>query len=174
MNPTEPEPMTNGRRQDVLPTCAPSLGWYFYFSFLTFINSFVWQAERSDISAKPNAFKLLYAFEAHRHNWRRAASYIYRYSVRLRAEAAVKDHQLRSFTLQERLNGLATAINALQLVNPLCAWIEAPVDDNSPDRETYPNKKARITMQEQCTQNIQNLSYKHRSPNILKSLIIVI
>ncbi|XP_057768055.1 nuclear pore complex protein NUP160 [Salvia miltiorrhiza] len=108
-----------------------------------------WKAERSDISAKPNPFKLLYAFEVHRHNWRRAASYIYRYSVRLRAEAAVKDHQLRSFTLQERLNGLAAAINALQLVHPSYAWIDAPIDDISPDKEIYPNKKARITVQEQ-------------------------
>ncbi|KAG6421147.1 hypothetical protein SASPL_117696 [Salvia splendens] len=108
-----------------------------------------WKAARSDISAKPNPFKLLYAFEVHRHNWRRAASYIYRYSVRLRAEAAVKDHQLRSFTLQERLNGLAAAINALQLVHPSYAWIDAPVDDISYDKEIYPNKKARITMPEQ-------------------------
>ncbi|KAL8541895.1 hypothetical protein ACS0TY_002951 [Phlomoides rotata] len=107
-----------------------------------------WKAERSDISAKPNPFKLLYAFEMHRHNWRRAASYIYLYSVRLKAEAAVKDHQLRSLTLQERLNGLAAAINALQLVHPSYAWIDAPVDDISPDRENYPNKKAKITKQE--------------------------
>lgn len=122
--------------------------------YLKVINSFAWQAERSDISVKPNPFKLLYAFEVHRHNWRRAASYIYRYSVRLRAEAAVKDHQLRSFTLQERLNGLAAAINALQLVHPSYAWIDAPVDDISPDKEIYPNKKARITMQEQCRSSI--------------------
>ncbi|XP_047946839.1 nuclear pore complex protein NUP160 isoform X2 [Salvia hispanica] len=108
-----------------------------------------WKAARSDISAKPNPFKLLYAFEVHRHNWRRAASYIYRYSVRLRADAAVKDHQLRSFTLQERVNGLAAAINALQLVHPSYAWIDAPVDDISYDKEIYPNKKARITMPEQ-------------------------
>ncbi|KAL1554859.1 nuclear pore complex protein NUP160-like isoform X1 [Salvia divinorum] len=108
-----------------------------------------WKAERSDTSAKPNPFKLLYAFEVHRHNWRRAASYIYRYSVRLRAEAAVKDHQFRSFTLQERLNGLAAAINALQLVHPSYAWIDAPADDISSDKEIYPNKKARITIPEQ-------------------------
>lgn len=88
---------------------------------------------------------------------------MYRYSVRLRAEAAVKDHQLRSSTLQERLNGLAAAINALQLVHPSYAWIDAPVDDISPDRETYPNKRTRIAMQEQCKSNIQNLSFKPRS-----------
>lgn len=93
---------------------------------------------------------MLYAFEVHRHNWRRAASYIYRYSMRLRAERAVKDHQLRSFTLQERLNGLAAAINALQLVHPSYAWIDVPIDDMSPAKETYPNKKARISKPEQC------------------------
>ncbi|KAI3448399.1 hypothetical protein Pfo_005064 [Paulownia fortunei] len=109
----------------------------------------VWKAERSDISIKPNPFKLLYAFEMHRHNWRRAATYMYLYSVRLRAEAMVKDHQLRSLTLQERLNGLAAAINALQLVHPSYAWIDAPVDETSLDKENYPNKKARITKQEQ-------------------------
>ncbi|XP_042002284.1 nuclear pore complex protein NUP160-like isoform X1 [Salvia splendens] len=108
-----------------------------------------WKAERSDTSAKPNPFKLLYAFEVHRHNWRKAASYIYHYSVRLRAEAAGKDHQLRSFALQERLNGLAAAINALQLVHPSYAWIDASADDISSDKEIYPNKKARITIPEQ-------------------------
>ncbi|KAK6121287.1 hypothetical protein DH2020_044990 [Rehmannia glutinosa] len=110
----------------------------------------VWKAERSDISTKPNPFKLLYAFEMHRHNWRRAATYMYLYSLRLRAEAAGKDHQVRSLTLQERLNGLAAAINALQLVHPSYAWIDAPVDETSVDKEHYPHKKARTTKQEQC------------------------
>lgn len=86
----------------------------------------------------------------HRHNWRKAASYIYSYSVRLRAETAVKDHQVRSSNLQERLNGLAAAINALQLVHPSYAWIDAPIDNMSPAKETYPNKKARISKLEQC------------------------
>ncbi|PIN25902.1 Nuclear pore complex, Nup160 component [Handroanthus impetiginosus] len=108
-----------------------------------------WKAERCDISAKPNPFKLLYAFEMHRHNWRRAAGYMYLYSARLRAEAAVKDHQLRSSTLHERLNGLSAAINALHLVHPAYAWIDGPVDEISLDNENYPNKKARITKQEQ-------------------------
>ncbi|KAK4406816.1 Nuclear pore complex protein [Sesamum angolense] len=112
-----------------------------------------WKAERSDVSTKPNPFKLLYAFEMHRHNWRRAASYIYVYSIRLRAEAAVKDHQVRALTLQERLNGIAAAINALQLVHPAYAWIDAPVDETPPDKENYPNKKARITKQEQSPPN---------------------
>lgn len=86
----------------------------------------------------------------HRHNWRKAASYIYSYSVRLRAETAVKDPQVRSTNLQERLNGLAAAINALQLVHPSYAWIDAPIDSMSPAKETYPNKKARISKLEQC------------------------
>ncbi|XP_050147868.1 nuclear pore complex protein NUP160-like isoform X2 [Malus sylvestris] len=45
----------------------------------------------SDILAKPNLYKLLYAFEMHQHNWRRAASYMYLYSARLRTETALKD-----------------------------------------------------------------------------------
>ncbi|KAL3651476.1 hypothetical protein CASFOL_004478 [Castilleja foliolosa] len=109
----------------------------------------VWKAERSDISTKPNPFKLLYAFEMHRHNWRKAATYIYLYSLRLRSEAVNKDHQSRSLTLQERLNGLSIAINALQLVHPSYAWIEVPVDETSFDKEHYSNKRARITKQEQ-------------------------
>ncbi|KAJ6426310.1 hypothetical protein OIU84_022009 [Salix udensis] len=52
-----------------------------------------WKAERSEILAKPNPYKLLYAFEMHRHNWRRAASYIYQYSARLRTEVDLRDHQ---------------------------------------------------------------------------------
>ncbi|KAK1571816.1 hypothetical protein Q3G72_023439 [Acer saccharum] len=35
-----------------------------------------WKAERSDVLAKPNPYKLLYAFEMQRHNWRRAAKYL--------------------------------------------------------------------------------------------------
>ncbi|GER54989.1 suppressor of auxin resistance [Striga asiatica] len=108
----------------------------------------VWKAERSDISTKPNPFKLLYAFEMHRHNWRRAATYMYLYSFRLRADAAVKD-QPRSSNLQDRLNGLSAAINALQLVHPSYAWIEVPVDETSLDKRQHPNKRARMTKQEQ-------------------------
>ncbi|KAK4476783.1 hypothetical protein RD792_015943 [Penstemon davidsonii] len=114
----------------------------------------LWKAERSDLSTKPNPFKLLYAFEMHRHNWRRAASYIYLHSVRLRAEAAVKDHQIKSLTLQERLNGLSAAINALQLVHPAYAWIDAPVEDTSIDKEKYPRKKPRMIMQEQSPNDV--------------------
>ncbi|KAL2491059.1 SUPPRESSOR OF AUXIN RESISTANCE1 [Abeliophyllum distichum] len=108
----------------------------------------VWKAERSDSSAKPNPFKLLYAFEMHKHNWRKAASCMYLYSVQMRAVAASKDHQPRSLALQERLNGLSAAINALQLVHPTYAWIEAPIEETSLYKENYPNKKARILMEE--------------------------
>ncbi|KAL6531494.1 hypothetical protein OROMI_027857 [Orobanche minor] len=110
----------------------------------------VWKAERSDTSTKPNPFKLLYAFEMHRHNWRRAATYIYLYSLRLKVEAAVKEHQRRSLTLQERLNGLSASINALQLVHPSYAWIEVPANETSFGKEHYPNKRARITEQDRC------------------------
>ncbi|KAL8109546.1 nuclear pore complex protein NUP160 isoform X2 [Apium graveolens] len=98
----------------------------------------VWKALSSDTYAKPNPFKLLYACEMHRHNWRRASYYIYLYSARLRTEAAVKDYQHRSSMLQERLNGLSAAINALHLVHPAYAWIDPIPDQSSLHRENYP------------------------------------
>lgn len=52
--------------------------------------------------------------------------------------------------LQERLNALAAASNALQLVHPGYAWIEALVDETSLDNENYPNKKARTSKDRQC------------------------
>uniref|UniRef100_A0A5B7BIU5 Uncharacterized protein n=1 Tax=Davidia involucrata TaxID=16924 RepID=A0A5B7BIU5_DAVIN len=112
-----------------------------------------WKAERSDLSAKLNPFKLLYAFEMHQHNWRKAASYIYLYSAHLRAEAAFKDNQHRSPVLQERLNGLSTAINALHLVHPAYAWIDPLFEEQSLSKDHYPSKKAKITVQEQSAGN---------------------
>ncbi|VFQ84848.1 unnamed protein product [Cuscuta campestris] len=106
-----------------------------------------WKAERSDVSTKPNPFRLLYAFEMQRHNWRTAASYIYLYSSQLRTMADIRDHQHRSLLLQERLNGLSAAINALQLVNPANAWIDSPLDDGSPDNDHVPSKKPRIALE---------------------------
>lgn len=83
-----------------------------------------------------------------RHSWRRAASYIYLYSAQLRIHGALRDPQRRSFILQERLNGLSAAINALQLVHPAYAWIDAPLEETCSNM--YPSKKARITVEEQC------------------------
>lgn len=119
-----------------------------------------WKAERSDILAKPNLYKLLYAFEMHRHNWRRAAGYIYLYSARLRTEAALKDYLYTSLVLQERLNGLSTAINALYLVHPAYAWIDPLLEGNSLHNDHYPRKKAR-TMEEQTSNDVQ----PQRSPS---------
>ncbi|GLT68100.1 hypothetical protein SLA2020_403600 [Shorea laevis] len=119
-----------------------------------------WKAERSDILAKPNLYKLLYAFEMHRHNWRRAAGYIYLYSARLRTEAALKDYLYTSLVLQERLNGLSTAINALYLVHPAYAWIDPLLEGNSLHNDHYPRKKAR-TMEEQTSNDLQ----PQRSPS---------
>ncbi|GAV86384.1 Nup160 domain-containing protein [Cephalotus follicularis] len=112
-----------------------------------------WKAERSDILAKPNPYKLLYAFEMHRHNWQRAASYIYTYSVRLRTETVLKDNQHVSLVLQESLNGLSAALNALQLVHPAYAWIDPLLEGSSLQNEHYPSKKAKKTMKEQSTGN---------------------
>ncbi|KAF7804423.1 nuclear pore complex protein NUP160 isoform X1 [Senna tora] len=102
-----------------------------------------WKAERSDISAKPNLYKLLYAFQMHQNNWRQAANYMYLYSARLRAEVALKDYQGSSLILQERMNALSAAINALHLVHPAYAWIDSPADGSALMSEQYPSKKAK-------------------------------
>ncbi|GLT27531.1 hypothetical protein SLA2020_025180 [Shorea laevis] len=108
-----------------------------------------WKAERSDVLAKPNPYKLLYAFEMHRHNWRRAANYIYIYSANLRTELVVKNQQQISVALLERLNGLSAAINALNLVHPMYAWIDPPNEANFLHSEHYPSKKAKKTVTEE-------------------------
>ncbi|KAK9093640.1 hypothetical protein Scep_025109 [Stephania cephalantha] len=102
-----------------------------------------WKAERSDVAVTPSPYKLLYAFEMHRHNWRKAACYIYRYSVRLRGELVSKEQHRISLILQERLNGLSAAINALNLVHAAYAWIDPQFDNNIWQDGHYPNKKAR-------------------------------
>ncbi|XP_050215706.1 nuclear pore complex protein NUP160 isoform X2 [Mercurialis annua] len=114
----------------------------------------VWKAARSDIMTKPNPYKLLYAFEMHRHNWRKAATYMYSYSTRLRTEVVLKDHQHISLVLQERLNGLSATINALRLVHPAYAWIDPLLEENSLN-ECYPSKKAKKTEDQQFGSDIQ-------------------
>ncbi|XP_023645299.1 nuclear pore complex protein NUP160 isoform X3 [Capsella rubella] len=110
-----------------------------------------WKAGRSEIMMKPNPYKLLYAYEMRRHNWRMAASYMYQFSARLRSEAACKDYKHLSLVLQERLNGLSAAINALALVHPGYAWI-----DPLPEESTgYPVKKTRTAEGEQLRSNDQ-------------------
>ncbi|KAK1430067.1 hypothetical protein QVD17_12562 [Tagetes erecta] len=105
-----------------------------------------WKAERSDISIKPSPYKLLYAFEMHQHNWRKAASYMYFHSAQLKSEADLKDSQLRSLALQERLNCLSATINALHLVRPSSAWFAPLLEGKSTQN---PSKKARINIPEQ-------------------------
>ncbi|KAK7345518.1 hypothetical protein VNO77_16122 [Canavalia gladiata] len=107
-----------------------------------------WKAERSEISAKPNLYKLLYAFQLHQHNWRRAANYIYMYSARLKSEVALKDTQGSSLLLQERLNALSAAVNALHLVHPAYAWIDLLAEGSSLINGHYPSKKAKRTPDE--------------------------
>lgn len=93
---------------------------------------------------------MLYAFEMQRHNWRKAASYIYLYSARLRTEPLPKDQQQILSGLQERLNGISAAVNALHLVHPAYAWINPLLGQNSFQNEHYPSKKAKKTVKEQC------------------------
>ncbi|XP_078175498.1 SUPPRESSOR OF AUXIN RESISTANCE1 [Carex rostrata] len=89
------------------------------------------KAERSDISSKPNLYKVLYAFETQRNNWRKAAAFMYRYSVRLKKELDLHMGEGRysnsciSSTLQDILHALSSAINALQLVDHAHAWLDA-------------------------------------------------
>ncbi|XP_057965063.1 nuclear pore complex protein NUP160 [Malania oleifera] len=116
-----------------------------------------WKGERSDISATPNMYKLLYAFEMHRHNWRKAAGYIYQYSARMKMEAALKDYQQRSLALQGRLNGLSAAINALHLVHPAYAWIDSTSEENSFDNEHYPSKRSKKSDEKQFGNDAQPL-----------------
>ncbi|CAM8909125.1 unnamed protein product [Rhodiola kirilowii] len=103
-----------------------------------------WKAERSETSVKFNPYKLLYAFEMHRHNWRKAATYIYKYSNRLKGEMNSRDHQWRSLVLLERLNGLSAAINALHLVDPAYAWVEPLPEQSSSYADHLPSKRSRI------------------------------
>ena len=85
----------------------------------------------------------------YRHNWRKAASYIYQYSSRLKIEASQRDYQHGSLDLQERLNGLSAAINALHLVRPAYAWIDPLFDRPYGRGELYPIKRAKRTVEEQ-------------------------
>lgn len=103
----------------------------------------VWKAERSDIFAKPNPYKLLYAFEANRNNWRKAASYMFQYSVRLKKEANSNGNHQDSSVLQERLHALSAAINALQQVDHAYAWIESQYGNDLSNYQGSPNKKPR-------------------------------
>ncbi|XP_062218182.1 nuclear pore complex protein NUP160-like isoform X2 [Phragmites australis] len=104
-----------------------------------------WKAERSDLSSRPNLYKVLYSFEAYRNNWRKAAAYMYRYFVRLNREGnAGGSHQL-SHTLQERLHALSAAINALQLVDPSFAWLDSVCEA---DDQISPSKRPRNLLME--------------------------
>lgn len=108
---------------------------------------FVFQAERSDLSSKPNLYKVLYSFEAYRNNWRKAAAYMYRYFVRLSREGDAGGSRQRSHVLQERLHALSTAINSLQLVEPSCAWLDSVCEA---DDQISPSKKSRNLLMENC------------------------
>ncbi|CAM0946979.1 unnamed protein product [Alopecurus aequalis] len=104
-----------------------------------------WKAERSDLSARPNLYKVLYSFEAYRNNWRKAAAYMYRYFVRLSREGDAGGSRQLSHVLQEKLHALSTAINSLQLVEPSCAWLDSVCEA---DDQISPSKKPRNLLME--------------------------
>lgn len=112
-----------------------------------------WKAERSDIFATPNVYKLLYSFQAYRNNWRKAASYIYQYSIRLRNEVNIDDTGKFSTALQERLEGLSAAINALKLVDNSSAWIECKYEDDFSTSHGLPHKRARNVLEAKFVPN---------------------
>ncbi|KAK1326210.1 hypothetical protein QJS10_CPA01g00465 [Acorus calamus] len=119
----------------------------------------VWKAERSDVSAKPNPYKLLYAFEMHRNNWRKAAGYMYQYYTRLRKETNTRELQQPYSEFQERLESLSAAINALQLVHPAYAWIESQHEDYFSVDQHSPNKRTRKFVEEDNTLQAHRLQY---------------
>ncbi|XP_058086565.1 nuclear pore complex protein NUP160 isoform X2 [Magnolia sinica] len=121
----------------------------------------VWKAERSDITAKTNPYKILYAFEMYRQNWRRAASYMYQYSVRLRNELTSKEQLQLSSALQERLFALSSAINTLHLVHPSYAWIDAQHENYTCPEQRSPNKKARTIIEENSGDDLEALRPQH-------------
>jgi hypothetical protein len=105
------------------------------------------QAERSDLSSRPNLYKVLYSFEAYRNNWRKAAQYMYRYFVRLNREGNTCVGRQLSHQLQERLHALSAAINALQLVDPLFAWLDSVCEA---DDQISPSKRPCNLLMENC------------------------
>ncbi|TQE02082.1 hypothetical protein C1H46_012310 [Malus baccata] len=109
------------------------------------------KADSSDILSNPNLCKLLYAFGMHRHNWRRAVSYMYLFSTRLRTKKTLKDYQHTSMVLKEILNGLSAAINALHLIHPACAWIGPLFERSSLHNELYPSKIAKFKIDRQAS-----------------------
>uniref|UniRef100_N1QPW6 Nuclear pore complex protein NUP160 domain-containing protein n=1 Tax=Aegilops tauschii TaxID=37682 RepID=N1QPW6_AEGTA len=104
-----------------------------------------WKAERSDLSSKPNLYKVLYSFEAYRNNWRKAAGCMYRYFVRLSREGEAGGGRQLTHVLQEKLHALSTAINSLQLVEPSCAWLDSICEA---DDQISPSKKPRNLLME--------------------------
>ncbi|TVU33474.1 hypothetical protein EJB05_25294, partial [Eragrostis curvula] len=104
-----------------------------------------WKAERSDLSSRPNLYKVLYSFEAYRNNWRKAAAYMYRYFVRLNREGNAGASRQLSHELQERLHALSAAINALQLVDPSFAWLDSVCEA---DDQFSPSKRPRNLLME--------------------------
>eukprot|EP00897_Mesotaenium_endlicherianum_P007265 jgi/Mesen1/6567/ME000336S05795 len=101
-------------------------------------------AECSDASASPSPYALLYAFHVSRHKWRKAAQVMYRHASRLAAESAGVD------ALQEQVESLAVAINALELLPAGSAWLTPslpaqPAPGAAGPHQPSPTKRLRLT-----------------------------
>lgn len=126
------------------------------------------KAARSDISTRPNPYKLLYAVEMHQQNWRMAARYIYLYSTLLKCEMSMRGYQNTSLALQERLDGISAAINCLHLVHPMYAWIDVQMGGSHLPNASHPSKKARTL--EEKSGRIDSQAWGQESYIVIKKL----
>jgi hypothetical protein len=68
---------------------------------------------------------------------------MYLYSVRVKETGLVETRLSSAFSLQEQLNSLAAAINALHLVDPTSAWLDLE-SDICGNLSCRPSKRIRI------------------------------
>ncbi|KAH7286776.1 hypothetical protein KP509_32G022400 [Ceratopteris richardii] len=101
------------------------------------------KARHSDLNANPNPFKLLYSFHMQRSNWRRAALYMYIYYLKMK-EMGLENGLTVRFVLQEQLNSLAAAINALHLVEARDAWLDVEAVSSVVIQRQPSSKRMRI------------------------------
>ncbi|KAJ1965275.1 hypothetical protein GGI12_000879 [Dipsacomyces acuminosporus] len=81
----------------------------------------LFKARHSDLLAKPNYYKILYAFHVYRGNYRNAASAMYQYARRLSA-LMLYSGDVASL-LVEQGQALLACINGLSLVDKQYAWV---------------------------------------------------
>uniref|UniRef100_A0A4W4DTZ8 Nucleoporin 160 n=1 Tax=Electrophorus electricus TaxID=8005 RepID=A0A4W4DTZ8_ELEEL len=90
-----------------------------------------------------NYYELLYAFHINRHNYRKAGTVMFEYSMRLGREVRT----LRG--LQKQVDCFLAALNCLRLIRPEYAWIVQPSSRAAVSRpgQTSPGKLAWVSRQ---------------------------